>query len=147
MGRTLALDIGDKRTGAAISDGLGITAQPVGVKERTGYKSELKWVRELMTEYDIERVIVGHPLNMNGTSGERAKICERIAEKLQRDIKNIVIELWDERLTTVRAEQTLIMANVSRKKRKKVVDQLAAQLILSSWLDAHPEHRHNSSND
>ncbi len=142
MNRTLAFDIGEKRTGAAISDGLGITAQPVGVRERTGYKSELRWVRELMDEYEIERIIIGHPVNMDGSSGKMAQMCEKIAEKLKKDLTGIEIALWDERLTTAGAERTLIMANVSRKKRKKVVDQLAAQLILSSWLDANPGQLH-----
>jgi putative Holliday junction resolvase len=138
MGRTLALDIGTKRTGAAITDDLNITAQAVGMKHRTGYKSELSWVRELMGEYEIERIIVGHPINMNGSRGERALACESIARKLARDVCVEVI-LWDERLTTVEAEETLIKTGTSRKKRKQKVDQVAAQLILSSWLASDKE--------
>lgn len=135
MGRTLALDIGTKKTGAAITDDLNITAQQVGVRQRTGYKSELAWVRELMEQYEIDRIIIGHPLNMNGTRGERALACESIARKLDRDVLAEVI-LWDERLSTVEAEQVLIETGATRKKRKKVIDQVAAQLILKSWLDA-----------
>jgi len=136
MGRTLALDVGTKRTGAAISDELGITAQPVGVRERTGYKSDLAWVRELMKKYEIDRIVVGHPLNMDGSSGERAVASEKFAEKLRKDVR-AEVSLWDERLTTMQAERMLIDADVSRKKRRKVIDQIAAQLILSTWLDSH----------
>ncbi len=135
MGRTLALDVGTKRTGAAISDELGITAQPLGVRERTGYKSDLAWVKSLMKEYDIARIVIGLPLNMDGSRGERAIACEKIAEKLGKDVQAEIL-LWDERMTTMEAERTLISANVSRKKRRKVIDQLAAQIILSSWLGA-----------
>ncbi len=135
MGRTLALDVGTKRTGAAISDELGITAQPLGVRERTGYKSDLAWVISLMKEYDIARIVIGLPLNMDGSRGERAIACEKIAEKLGKDVQAEIL-LWDERMTTMEAERTLISANVSRKKRRKVIDQLAAQIILSSWLGA-----------
>ncbi|MGK7344630.1 MAG: Holliday junction resolvase RuvX [Candidatus Nitrospinota bacterium M3_3B_026] len=135
MARALALDIGDKRTGAAVSDDLGITAQPAGVVEASGYKPLLAFVRGLMEKYEIDRIIVGHPVNMNGTIGERARLSERIAEKLKKDIDAEVI-LWDERLTTAQAERALISADVSRKKRKQSVDQVAAQLILSGWLAA-----------
>lgn len=133
MGRTLALDIGTKRTGAAITDDLNITAQAVGARTTTGYKSELEWVRELMEKYEIERIIIGHPINMNGSEGKRALACQSIARKLSRDVSAEVI-LWDERLTTVEAEETLAKTGASQKKRKKMVDQVAAQLILSSWL-------------
>lgn len=136
MGRVLALDIGTKRTGAAISDPLGVTAQPLGVRARTGDKSDIAWVRELMGKYEIDRVVIGHPLNMNGSKGERAIACEKFAEKLKKAV-DVDVELWDERLTTMQAERDMIMANVSRGKRKKKIDQAAAQLILMSWLQAH----------
>ncbi len=136
MGRTLALDIGTKRTGAAISDDLNITAQAVGVRKRTGFKSDLAWVTELMELYEIDRVIVGHPVNMDGSRGERAIATERFAGKLAKTVP-VEVVLWDERLTTVAAERALLESNMSRGKRKKVIDQVAAQLILSSWMDAH----------
>lgn len=135
MGRTLALDVGDKRTGAAITDDLNITAQPVGVRERTGYKTELSWVRELMREYEIERVVLGHPLNLDGTAGQRALACENIARKLARDLK-IEVELYDERFSTAAADRVFDEAGASRKKRGEVIDQTAAQLILMGWLAA-----------
>ena len=137
MGRVLALDVGTKRTGAAISDDLRITAQAVGVRERTGYKSDLKWIRELMEQYDIDTIVLGRPLNMDASMGERAQETERIAKKLAKDLP-CEIAMWDERLTTVSAEKALIEGGMSRKKRKKKVDQVAAQLILSSWMSANP---------
>ena len=135
MGRTVAFDIGEKRTGAAITDDLYITAQPLGVRERVGYRTELAWARELMERYEIERIVVGHPITMSGQRGERALACESVAQKLARDL-GLEVTLWDERLTTAEAERTLIAADVSRAKRKKVIDQMAAQLILSSWMGA-----------
>ena len=136
--RTLAIDPGDVKTGAAISDELGITAQPAGVWKRGGFKDDLAGIKKLMTEYEIERIVIGHPINMDGSVGERAKKVESLAKKLEKALPEIEVVLWDERLTTVMAERTLIEADVSRKKRRKVIDQMAAQLILSSWLDARP---------
>ncbi|MDH5511168.1 MAG: Holliday junction resolvase RuvX [Nitrospinota bacterium] len=133
MGRTLAFDIGEKRTGAAITDQLYITAQAVGVRERVGYKSEVAWVRELMQKYDIERIVVGHPVGLSGQLGERAVACASIAKKLGEEL-GLEVVLWDERLTTAEADSTMKQAGLSRKKRKKSVDQMAAQLILSGWL-------------
>ncbi|MBI4666404.1 MAG: Holliday junction resolvase RuvX [Nitrospinae bacterium] len=138
MGRILALDLGERRTGAAVSDELGYTAQPAGMWERVGYKDDLAGVKKLMAEYQIERIVVGHPLNMDGTRGERAMACERIAEKLKKDL-GIEVSLWDERMTTMGAERMMIDAGVRRDKRKKVIDQMAAQLILSGWLTARPD--------
>ncbi|HJM83313.1 MAG TPA: Holliday junction resolvase RuvX [Nitrospinota bacterium] len=133
MGRTLALDLGEKRTGAAVTDNLGITAQPVGFNERTGYKSDLAWVRKLMENYTIERIVIGYPLNMDGSAGEKAKACESIAHKFANDL-NLKVVLFDERMTSIEAEKILIETGTSRKKRKKKIDQVSAQLILTGWL-------------
>ncbi|MDH4182973.1 MAG: Holliday junction resolvase RuvX [Nitrospinota bacterium] len=135
MRRTLGLDIGQKRTGAAITDELYITAQPIGVRERTGYKSELAWVMELMEKYDIERIVIGYPVNMSGEKGERAQACASVARKLKEAL-GLEVVLWDERLTTAEADRIMKDAGVSRKKRKKSVDQMAAQLILNGWMAA-----------
>ena len=136
--RTLAIDPGDVKTGAAISDELGITAQPAGVWKRGGFKDDLAGIKKLMTDYEIERIVIGHPINMDGSIGERAKKAESLAKKFDKALPETEVVLWDERLTTVMAERTLIEADVSRKKRRKVIDQMAAQLILSSWLDSRP---------
>ena len=135
MPRTLALDIGLKRTGAAITDDLNITAQPLGARERIGYKSELEWIKELMEEYEIERVLIGHPLNMDGSKSEMAKICESVARKLEKELA-VEITLWDERLTTAHAQRILTETGATRKKKKKKVDTMAAQLLLSNWLES-----------
>jgi putative Holliday junction resolvase len=137
MRRTLAFDIGEKRTGAAITDELFITAQAVGARERVGYKSELAWARELMQKYDIERIVVGHPVGLAGQIGERAKACESVANKL-RDELGVEVALWNERLTTAEADRTMMEAGLSRKKRKKSVDQMAAQIILAGWMASQP---------
>ncbi len=138
MARTLALDLGTVRTGAAISDELGITAQPAGSWSRKGYKDDLRNVIRLIEEYEtVESVVVGIPRNMDGSYGEMATLCGNIAKKLEKDL-DIPVATWDERLTTAMAERVLIEANVSRKKRKNFKDQMAAQLILSSWLQSRP---------
>ncbi len=136
MSRAMGLDLGDVRTGASVSDDLLMTAQPAGVWNRKGYKDDLAGVKKLLADYpDIDTVVVGRPLHMNGDVGERAKLAETFATKLRRDLPDLTVELMDERMTTMAAEKTLIEANVSRKKRKGVVDQMAAQLILGNWLD------------
>ena len=140
MSRVLGLDLGTKRTGVAISDDLRITAQAVGVRDRIGYKSDLKWIRELLAQYEIETIVIGRPINMDATVGERALEAERFAKKLAKDVP-CEIKLWDERLSTVSAEKALIETGTSRKKRKKVIDQVAAQLILSNWMSANPKRR------
>ena len=137
MKRTLAFDIGERRTGAAIPDELFFTAQGLGVRERTGYKSELAWARELMGQYEIERIVVGHPVGLAGQIGERARACQSVADKLREEL-GLEVALWNERLTTAEADRTMKEAGLNRKKRQKSVDQMAAQLILSGWMAAHP---------
>lgn len=136
MSRAAGLDLGDVRTGAAVSDDLLMTAQPAGVWTRKGYKDDLAGVKKLLADYpDIDTIVVGRPLHMSGEAGERAEKSERFAEKLRTDMPELTVELFDERMSTMAAEKTLIEGNVSRKKRKGVIDQLAAQIILGGWLD------------
>jgi len=136
MPRTLAIDLGAARTGAAITDDCGVAAHGVGVWKTTGYKSDLRNILRLIDEYEtIERIVVGWPLNMDGSAGEMAKKCERFAKKLERDTRLPII-LQDERLTPCAAEEILAAHHLSGKKRKKVIDQMAAQQILQSWIDA-----------
>ncbi|WP_068615899.1 Holliday junction resolvase RuvX [Paenibacillus tuaregi] len=133
--RILGLDYGDRRIGAAVSDAFGWTAQGLETIERRGDESELKRIAGLVKEYEAEEIVVGLPKNMNGTVGPRGEICIEFAEKL-RQVLGLPVHLWDERLTTVSAQRTLLEADVSRKKRKQVVDQLAATLILQNFLDS-----------
>jgi len=132
--RYLGLDIGDKRIGIAISDPIGIVATPLEVYNCIGPKKDFKYIKEIVEENNIEVVIIGLPRNMDGSEGERAQISREFAEKLSRRINSQII-MHDERLTTISAERMLIEADVSRQKRKKVIDKLAAQLILQNYLD------------
>ena len=133
--RTMGLDYGDKTIGVAVSDELGWTAQGVEVIRRTDNDADIARIRELARIYDVSEIVVGLPKNMNATIGPRGEICIAFAQTLREKL-NIPVRLWDERLTTVSAERTLLMADVSRKKRKRVIDKMAAVLILQGYLDS-----------
>ncbi len=134
--RMLALDLGEKRIGVAVSDALNIIAQSVGTIERKGIKSDLKRIQELAQEYDAGRLIVGLPLNMDGTKGKSAKYAVDFVNKIKKEMQ-IEVEMIDERLTTAQGERILLEADVSRSKRRKNLDKIAAQLILQNYLDLH----------
>lgn len=134
--RILGLDVGDKRIGVSISDEMGWTAQGLEVITRQGDEAQdLERITALMKEYNVEKVIVGLPKNMNGTIGPRGELCKAFALHLE-EVSGVPIQMWDERLTTMAAERTLIEADISRKKRKQVVDKLAAVMILQGYLDS-----------
>ena len=133
--RTLGLDYGTKTIGVAASDGLGLTAQTVTTIRRTNLKADLAALKELVREYEADRFVVGLPLNMDGSEGPRAEATRRFVEALT-EVLGLPVELWDERLSTVAAQRTLLEADVSRAKRREVIDQMAAQFILQGWLDA-----------
>jgi len=133
--RIMGLDYGDRKIGVAVSDLLGWTAQGLEVVERRRDGSEMSRIAELVRDYEVEEIVVGLPKNMNGSIGPRGEICIDFADKLKEMLK-LPVHLWDERLTTVSAERTLIEADVSRKKRKQVVDKMAASLILQNYLDS-----------
>lgn len=132
--RILGLDVGDKTIGVAISDELGWTAQGLEVIRRRKLEDDLLRLVEIIDAYNVDEIVVGLPKNMNGTIGSRAKITVEFSETLRTKV-TVPIKLWDERLTTASAERTLIEADVSRKKRKQVVDKMAAMLILQGYLD------------
>lgn len=129
--RTLGLDVGSKRTGVAISDELRITAQPL----ETIDAGDLERLAGIVSEYDVGELVVGLPLNMDGSQGPKAKEVIGAVEALKKRF-SIPVKMWDERLTTIAVERELIRADVSRKKRKRSIDKLAAQLILQSYLDS-----------
>lgn len=133
--RLLGLDYGDRRIGVAVSDAFGWTAQGVGVVEKRRDNGEIDAIAKLVKEHEVSEIVVGLPKNMNGTIGPRGEICIAFAGDLQQKL-NLPVHLWDERLTTVAAERTLLEADVSRKKRKLVVDKMAATLILQNYLDS-----------
>ncbi len=132
--KMMGLDWGEKRIGVAISDALGIIAQPFTVIEETDYSIRIDKLREIIKENDVREIIMGIALNLKGESGESAKKTEELAGKLSQEL-NIPVHLQDERFTTKEAERLLISFDFSRKKRKKTRDKLAAQMILQTFLD------------
>jgi len=132
--RILALDLGTKTIGLAVSDPLGLTAQGLPTLQRSNRRADLTQLRELVEALGVARVVVGHPLHLKGYAGARAKEAERFADWLRAELA-VPVELFDERLTTAEAERRLREAKVSRAKRKQVVDQMAATLLLEAYLD------------
>ena len=136
--RILGLDYGSKTVGVAVSDPLGLTAQGVETiwrKQENKLRQTLARIEELISEYQVERIVLGYPKNMNNTIGERAQKSLEFKEMLERRTGLEVI-MWDERLTTVEANRTLMEASVRRENRKQYLDQLAAVFILQGYLDS-----------
>jgi putative Holliday junction resolvase len=131
--RILALDPGTKRIGVALSDELGWTAQPLETFERRSVEADIAHIRDLVKEHEVGEVVVGLPLRLDGRAGPEAEEAERFRGKLAEALP-VPVVAWDERLTSRSAEDLLIQANVSRKKRKGAVDRIAAALILQSYL-------------
>lgn len=136
--RILALDVGDKTIGVAVSDELLFTAQGIEVIRRTRLEKDFARLKQLIDEYSVETVIVGLPKNMNGTIGPRGELVQQFAAELTQAIAHVKLKYWDERLSTVAAEKSLIAADVSRAKRRKVIDKMAAVFILQGYLDSLP---------
>ncbi len=133
--RAMGLDVGTKTVGVAISDELGLTAQAVTTLRRKGFRSDVEALRALAEDHSVTQLVVGLPLNMNGTEGERAAESRKLGDALA-EASGLPVVYWDERLSTVAAERALLEADVSREQRKKVIDQVAAAIILQGWLDA-----------
>lgn len=132
--RMMGLDIGEKTIGVAISDELGLIAQALKTIIRRGNEEDFLEIRNLITHHQIERIVVGLPRNMNGTLGKQAELVLSWIKELKERV-SIPVVVWDERLSTVEATKTLLQADLSRGKRKKVINQLAASLILQGYLD------------
>ena len=130
----LGVDYGEKRTGVAVSDSMGILASPVQVLHETSRKRLAAALAGLMKETRAEKMILGLPLRTDGTKGDKALACEALAEHL-RTAHGLTVELWDERFTSTMAHQSLGAANVRAKDRREVVDAVAAVIILQSYLD------------
>lgn len=136
QGRILALDLGDKRIGVAMSDELGWTAQPLMVFERTNLERDLEKISKSIEEYQIKKIVVGLPISLSGKITVQTQKVLDLVEIFKQKWAT-PIETWDESLSTKSAEAILIEANMSRKKRKKVIDKVAAVFILQSYLEAH----------
>ena len=130
----MGLDIGTHTIGVAISDELGITAQGLKTLRRKSMEDDLNEIAKIIGQLEIKKIVVGLPKNMNGTLGKQAEMILEWAKVLMHKIQ-VPVVTWDERLSTVGASKVLLEADVSRKKRKKVIDKLAAVLILQGYLD------------
>lgn len=139
--RILGLDFWQKTIGVAVSDNFCWTAQGVEIirrKEENNLKKSIERISELIKSYNAEKIVLGYPKNMNNTLGERAEKTELFKKRLEKTFKIEVI-LWDERLSTVAAERSLLEADLSRKKRSLVIDKMAAVFILQGYLDSMPK--------
>ena len=135
--RLMGLDYGSKTVGVAVSDPLGLTAQGVETvwrKQENKLRQTMARIEELISEYQVERIVLGYPKNMNNTIGERAVKSLEFKEKLEKRT-GLSVVMWDERLTTAEAERTLMETGVRRENRKQFLDQMAAVLILQGYLD------------
>ena len=132
--RVLGLDVGSRTIGVAVTDELGVAAHGVTTLQRRGTRKDVDQVLELARRYQAERVVVGMPYELDGSVGPRATRVRVLYDALA--AAGLSLDEWDERYSTVEAEATLLAANVSRARRKEVIDQMAAQVILQGWLDA-----------
>lgn len=131
--KIMAVDFGEARTGLAVCDKTEFLASPVGVIHEKEYLRTVEQIVYASKEYDVKEIIIGYPKNMDGSVGEKAKKCEDLANKLK-NITGLPVVLWDERQTTMQASQYLNATNVRGKKRKDVIDEVAATIILESYL-------------
>jgi len=134
MMRVLGLDVGEKTIGVAVSDPLGITAQGLQVIRRSALEQDLQQLAKLVESYSVEQIVVGMPRRTDGSYGPEAAKVEQFAKALQEAV-SVPIRFWDERFSTVTAQRILLEGDVSRAKRRQVVDKVAASVILQAYLD------------
>ena len=132
--RILGLDVGSKTIGVAVSDPLGFTAQGITTIRRTNKEKDLEEIKKFCDEYKAETIVIGLPKNMNGTIGPSGEIIMAFGKLIEEELK-VQIKFWDERLTTVAAHKAMLEADLSRSKRKKIVDKIASTFILQGYLD------------
>jgi len=133
--RVLGMDVGTKRIGLAISDPLGITGQGLQTLQRRNKRLDFEALAKIIEKFDVVEIVVGYPLRMSGAEGAGADRMQRFAEELRQRF-HLPVHLWDERLTSAQANRLLRETNMSIKRRGEVVDQMAAVLILQSWMEA-----------
>lgn len=136
--RIMGLDIGTKRIGVALSDELMITAQGMDTIIRRDLKYDLELIDRISKENMVSEIVAGLPLNMNGSYSQKTKEVSEFIDSLSK-VVNVPVKTWDERLTSMQADRAMLEADMSRSKRKKLSDKVAAQLILQSYLDAKPK--------
>jgi putative Holliday junction resolvase len=137
-GRILALDLGKRRIGLALSDPLGITAQGLPTLQRINIRTDLTALEKTIQEHDVGMILLGLPLHMTGKEGRQAEYTREFADRLA-ERTGLEIRMWDERLTTVAAQRVLKESGISTAKRAKAVDKLSAQILLESFLSSLPE--------
>ena len=133
--RVIAIDLGARRIGVAVTDGLGLSPHPLATVPRRGGQRDLDAIAALVREHDAERVVLGLPLDPEGERGRAARSAEAFAVRL-RAVLAVPVDLIDESFSTVEAEEVLLAADVSRARRREVIDRVAAAIILRRWLDA-----------
>ena len=133
--RILGLDVGERTIGLAISDPLGYTAQGLTTIRRKNLKIDIAELKKICDEYSVESILMGFPKNMNGTIGPSGEKAIELSKILEQEL-HLTVKLWDERLTTVAAHKAMLEADLSRAKRKKIVDKIAAMYILQGYLDS-----------
>ena len=142
-GRVIALDVGDVRIGVAVSDPARIISQPVEVYRRVGYGPDSRYIRALCDRYQTRDVLLGLPLNMDGSEGKAALGARDLVKRLKKELQNkkisCEVEVWDERLTSFEAEQRARQQGVAKAKAKAFLDSLAAEVLLEDYLASHPE--------
>ena len=138
--RVIGIDLGSRRIGVAVTDGLGLTAQPHATIERHGGQRDLDAIGAVVRAFDAERIVLGLPLSPEGEVGRAARAAQTFAERLRAALA-VPVELIDESFSTVEAEEVLLRADVSRARRKEVIDRLAAAVILQRWLNRGPQNR------
>jgi len=135
-GRVLALDVGSKRIGVAVSDPLGITAQGLETIQRQNKRKDMETLGRLLKDYEVREIVVGLPLRLSGAEGTQSEKMRRFASDLESQF-GVTVHLWDERWTSTEANRLLRETDLSIEKRGRAVDRMAATLILQSWMEAH----------
>jgi putative holliday junction resolvase len=138
--RLLGMDVGARRIGLAVSDPLGITAQGIETLERRNKRTDFAILERVIRRYEVGEIVVGNPLRMSGSTGNQSEKMAAFAEELRRKFA-LPVHLWDERLTTAEAHRILDQTGMSTRRRGEVVDQMAAVLILQSFLEARTHNR------
>src|SRR4030081_384961 len=134
--RMMALDVGSKRIGVAVTDPLGITAQGLDTIQRQNKRRDLEALRQVLAKYQVQEIVVGLPLRVSGAEGTQSEKMRRFADDLRAHL-GVTVHLWDERWTSTEANRLLRETDMSIEKRAKAVDRMAATLILQSWMEAH----------
>ncbi|WFB35899.1 Holliday junction resolvase RuvX [Kiritimatiellota bacterium B12222] len=136
VGRVLGIDYGEARIGLAVSDSMRMVATPFETVDGKNKKLATRRIREILAEKQISTIIVGLPLHMNGDFGELAQAATDFGEKLSSQVPDLEVVMWDERMSSAEAERAMNLSNTKAGRKKELRDQLAAQIILQSWLDA-----------